>query len=105
MTDSLRGLSAGSHRRLALAGVWELAEIRLIRQAELSCLVVSWMAPMLVRRKCVYVWFHCAGEAWGRIVLCPMNLGFARSVVVDADCLGQLCQGKSYALVYPFDCA
>lgn len=105
MTDGLRGLPAGCHHRLALAGVWELAEIRLIRQAGLSCLVVSWMAPMLVRLKRIYVWFHCAGEAWGRIVLCPMNLGFARSVVVDADCLGQLCQGRLYALSCPFDCA
>ena len=27
------------------------------------------------------------------------------SVGLDADCLGQLCQGRLHALAYPFDCA
>ena len=88
-----------------LAGVWDLAGIRLIRQAGLSCLVASWMAPMPVRRKCVYVWFRCAGGAWGRIVLCLMILGSVWSVGLDADCLGQVFQGRPHALAYPFGCA
>ena len=105
MTGSLRGLSAGRRHRIALAGVWELAGIRLIQQAGLSCLVASRMAPMPIRRKCIYVWFDCAGGVRGRIVLCPMILGSVWSVVLDADCLGQVCQGRPHALAYPFDSA
>lgn len=52
---------------------------------------------MPVRLKCVYLWFHCAGGVRGRIVLCPMILGSAQSVVLDADCLGQVCQGSMHS--------
>lgn len=41
----------------------------------------------------------------GRIVLCLMILSFVRSVGLDADCIGQLSQGRPHALVYPFGCA
>ena len=51
-------------------GLGRLPGSGLILLAESSCLVASWMAPMPVCRKRVYVWFHRVAGVLGCIVLC-----------------------------------